>query len=332
MSAQDSQFSVRIFNSTELQLELIQGCRHTSLPPNDEMSVLVNPTDKVVIVAKGSRKPLLTPTLTPGHRYVIAIVYCELRMVEFPDNLPCPPLGKTSITFNSMITRPYNVWINKRKIIENTSGSVTVYARPGILTVIVSLTENATDGRVFVDNYPAGQKTSFFITDKMSYRVVDNLSLECDVVQSPFDPEKYSGKWWQIASIPQPYGLGCVRQTAEYAVTSPTTLSVFNQCLRNCKDVVRTIDGTATILNPEYPAALFVSFPGIPLPPNFNYIVHWVDPTYRVAVVGSGDRNSFYILYRKSCMKRRLYDQLLQMAKDLGYDVSKIVIDGDSVY
>lgn len=145
----------------------------------------------------------------------------------------------------------------------------------------------------------------------------------------------YMGKWYSAASIPQPFDRGTAWKTADYAIL-PTTNSqlpmvkVTNTAYNRDGSVRATIVGTARVLDPMNLAALYVSFPtGQPegqTSPRANYLIH--DTDYEnYAVVGSYDGSNLYLLVRQRPINRAFYNDLVQYAKRLGYDVSRLVED-----
>ena len=93
-----------------------------------------------------------------------------------------------------------------------------------------------------------------------------------------FNASLYTGTWWEIARCNNSYQKGCQRSRAEYELNNNGTLSVNNFCYAD--GAVRdSIMGTARVVNPGDPAALHVSFEGIPdfLPNAVNYIVYETD-------------------------------------------------------
>lgn len=147
---------------------------------------------------------------------------------------------------------------------------------------------------------------------------------KCENLQSNFDTQAYMGKWYQIASIPQFFNRDCARSVAEYTLLSDH-VKVFNVCYNNNWDVLRTITGSAVSTDCE-PASLYVSFPGYPPSPAANYLIH--DTNYiTYSIVGSPDRSNLYILSRDPKMTVCMYRNLRRTARELGYDITKLVID-----
>ena len=149
-------------------------------------------------------------------------------------------------------------------------------------------------------------------------------SYEGDVFQRPFDVVSYMGLWYEIASIPRNYEIGCARATASYEFLANGQFRVTNTCLDASGNRIRQSTGTATIVDPNTSAALYVNFSNVAVTnPIANYLVHKVDYS-SYAIVGSPDRVSFWILSRCPTMKLSNYQKILKFADFLGYNVDSI--------
>jgi lipocalin len=88
------------------------------------------------------------------------------------------------------------------------------------------------------------------------------------------------------------------------------------------------IRGQGEVVNPNFPAALKVTFPEEPqLSPNLpNYLVHKTD--YKsYALVGDPSRKFLFFLSRERVMKKKKFIKLLDLAKSLGYKTEDIIIN-----
>jgi apolipoprotein D and lipocalin family protein len=89
--------------------------------------------------------------------------------------------------------------------------------------------------------------------------------------------------------------------------------------------VVSTITGEARIAPGKPAGRLIVAFgptgSGIP-----NYYVLHVDEDYRYAVVGVPDRKSLWVLSRRIPIPEEKLAELLEIAKDAGFDVTKLIV------
>ncbi|WP_342320187.1 lipocalin family protein [Corynebacterium mayonis] len=133
------------------------------------------------------------------------------------------------------------------------------------------------------------------------------------------DLNRYAGTWYQVAAVPQPYTLQCVRDTtAEYAVINPTTISVVNSC-GSVNGGRSQIEGTATVRSD---ASLRVNFPGVPFQdPNgpTNYRVTYLANDYSLAVVGSPNRLSGFVLSRTPNLSAQQWSQIRSVVENRGW-------------
>lgn len=106
-----------------------------------------------------------------------------------------------------------------------------------------------------------------------------------------FEPEKYAGLWYEVASFPTPFQAGCESTKAEYAVLSDGSLSVKNSCQKD--GALSIIEGRAEVVGP---GRLSVRLNGVPV--SADYWVLWVDEGYRTAVVGVPSGRAGWILNR----------------------------------
>ncbi len=108
------------------------------------------------------------------------------------------------------------------------------------------------------------------------------------------DLARYSGQWFEIASLPQSFQIGCDCTTANYTPRDDGTVAVVNSCRR--LGFTTSVEGTATVVDANTKARLAVDFgrgdPG-------SYVVIGLDPEYRWAVVSSDDDRALWILARE---------------------------------
>ena len=137
------------------------------------------------------------------------------------------------------------------------------------------------------------------------------------------DLQKYSGKWFEIASFPQRFQKGCHCTTAEYTVTSKDYLIVENRCKKD------SINGKSLYIkgkvfaekntgNSKLKVQFFWPFKG-------KYWIIDLAPDYSYAVVGHPNRNYLWILSRSASMDDILYQEIISRIEAKGYDLSKIL-------
>lgn len=138
-----------------------------------------------------------------------------------------------------------------------------------------------------------------------------------------FDLDRYLGKWYEIASLPNRFQRGCVATTATYSRIDAHTIRVVNEC-RNAslQGEKRRVEGTLWVAGDGSNAArlkvqFFWPFRG-------DYWVIGLDPDYRWAMVGHPRRKYLWILFREPVMPEALYRHLLERAASQGFDVSSV--------
>lgn len=112
------------------------------------------------------------------------------------------------------------------------------------------------------------------------------------------DLDRYLGKWYEIASIPQYFQRQCARDvTAEYSLKNGA-ISVLNRC-RTASGEISEAEGQARIVDKHSNAKLEVTFVNLW---GWRYLFggdYWIidlAPDYRYAVVGHPSRKYAWVL------------------------------------
>ena len=137
-----------------------------------------------------------------------------------------------------------------------------------------------------------------------------------------FEPERYMGKWYEIARLPQYFERDLDEVTAEYTLKPDGTIKVVNSGRRG--DEAKSATGTAHLKHPDAdPLAgeLRVSF-FWPFYADYRIIV--LAPDYSYAVVTAGSRDYYWVLSRTPTMEQERLDGILNRAKALGFELGKL--------
>jgi apolipoprotein D and lipocalin family protein len=146
------------------------------------------------------------------------------------------------------------------------------------------------------------------------------VSAQDPAVVSFVDVSRYVGLWYEIASIPQSFQSFCQFTTAEYAVLSPTRISVANKCRVGFVPV--SIFGTADVVDTSSNAILEVSFNNVSRKGDYRIVALADDYSY--ALVTNAARDALFVLSRTNQLDEQIYAALLKRAADVGVDISQV--------
>lgn len=143
-----------------------------------------------------------------------------------------------------------------------------------------------------------------------------------DVVDK-VEVDRYLGKWYEIARLPNSFEDGCYCITAEYSVIDDETLRVVNSCREDSvSGELDTANGKAFIVEGSNNAKLKVQFFW---PFKGDYWIIGLDDDYQWALVGSPSREYFWILARTPQLEQPLIDSLKTIAGEKGFDMSNLI-------
>lgn len=141
------------------------------------------------------------------------------------------------------------------------------------------------------------------------------------------DLQKYVGKWYEVASIPQFFQRKCARNTvAEYAFAEKGRIQVLNSC-ENSEGERISAEGRAKVVDQETNSKLkvtFVKLGGWIFVPGGNYWILDVDPNYEVALVGDPSREYAWILSRTPSLSKEKMVIAEAFFRAQGYDTCLI--------
>ena len=136
------------------------------------------------------------------------------------------------------------------------------------------------------------------------------------------DLEKYQGVWYEIAKLPNRFEKGLTCITAEYTILENGNIQVVNKGLKDGDpNNVSSVTGKAKRKNEGDNTKLKVSFFG---PFYGDYYIIDLSENYEYALVGEPSREYLWILSRTPKLEKEIVDDLLEKAKKLGFDTSKV--------
>lgn len=137
------------------------------------------------------------------------------------------------------------------------------------------------------------------------------------------DLEKYTGKWYEIARLPNSFEQGLKCTSAEYQLKDNGKLKVINRGhqIENPQQTA-SAKGFARIPDKSKPGKLKVYFFW---PFGGDYYIIDLDKEYQYVLVGSPSRKYLWILARGKELDQQIYDKLVDRANELGFDTEKLI-------
>jgi len=134
--------------------------------------------------------------------------------------------------------------------------------------------------------------------------------------------ERYKGRWFEIAKIPNRFQKKCTSNTtAEYILREDGRIDVVNRCKRENGEII-TAKGIANIADTMSCAKLKVSFVSLlGIRPFWgDYWIIGLDKNYQWAIVGSPARNYGWILSRTPKLPQETRTKINRILVKQGYD------------
>lgn len=149
-----------------------------------------------------------------------------------------------------------------------------------------------------------------------------NSGKDLETVES-IDLEKFTGTWYEIARLPNPFEKGLICVTASYSLKKDGKIRVVNKgYAASDPGEVKKIRGTAWIPDKKHPGRLKVSFFW---PFSGDYWIMAMDEKYRYALVGDPSRKYLCVLSKKKVMDPEIRSALLEKAGNKGFDTSRVI-------
>ncbi len=135
------------------------------------------------------------------------------------------------------------------------------------------------------------------------------------------DLDRYSGRWYEIAKIPNRFQRQCISDTtATYTRNTDGSIAVLNRC-RTRGDQFDEAHAIARVADPHTNAKLEVSFFSLLgwRPVWGDYWVLALGPDYEYAVVGEPSRRYGWVLARTPSLPEATRARIDQQLLELGY-------------
>lgn len=133
------------------------------------------------------------------------------------------------------------------------------------------------------------------------------------------DLGKYLGTWYSLYEFPAWFQEGCTCTKAEYTLNADGSVRVTNSCIKD--DKLSSAEAVATPIHPGDNSKLSVKFNRYA---TGKYFMISVDNDYKLALVGTPDRNYFWILSRDKTIDAPSLAALKAKAEEQGFDTGKL--------
>lgn len=148
------------------------------------------------------------------------------------------------------------------------------------------------------------------------------MSQNPPTITDSIDLQKYTGKWYEIASYPMKFQKDCFSVTAEYTPTDKGYLKVFNSCHKgSITGKVKSITGKAFPVKGTNNVKLKVQFFW---PFKADYWILEKADDYSWAVVSGPSRKYLWILSRKPNLQKETWQGITDRLIKNGFDIVKL--------
>jgi apolipoprotein D and lipocalin family protein len=140
---------------------------------------------------------------------------------------------------------------------------------------------------------------------------------------SPFDIQRYTGTWYEIARLDHSFERGLTNVSATYNLQTDSSVQVINRGYDPVKKAFKEAKGKAVFTGDSNTGSLKVSFFG---PFYGGYHVIALDQAdYRWAMIAGPDTDYLWILSRDKQLSSDTKWALISQAKKLGFDTEKLI-------
>jgi apolipoprotein D and lipocalin family protein len=181
---------------------------------------------------------------------------------------------------------------------------------------------------IVTESFLLRKKHMFFTRLRPALILISSLLSACTTLPPPgirpvsgFNLQRYSGKWYEIARLDHSFEHGMEDVSADYTPRDGS-LTVLNRGYDTATKAWKQVNGKARFNADPQTASLKVSF----FRPFYGgYHVVALDPDYHWAMVAGNDRSYLWILARDKNLSADVISRLLEQARNLGFDTSKLI-------
>lgn len=135
------------------------------------------------------------------------------------------------------------------------------------------------------------------------------------------DLDKFSGKWYVIATIPTKFDKEWNYVTETYTLNKKGNIDIYTTYLKESDSKQRSVRSKGFPVKGANNVKWKVQFVW---PFKADYLIEEIDTNYFYTVVGHPKKKFLYIMNRSGKMGEIQYNELLERFAKKGYDISKI--------
>jgi apolipoprotein D and lipocalin family protein len=143
-----------------------------------------------------------------------------------------------------------------------------------------------------------------------------------DLVVDTVDYTSYAGTWYEIARLPNKHERGLVEVTSTFKLAKDGTMKLVNRGYKGSRGgTCKTVKGDVVVPDKRKAGALKVKVWLF----SIDYRIIELDhDNYQYAMVTTDSRDNLWILSRTPSMDASVYTQLVQSARDKGFEVDRL--------
>lgn len=165
--------------------------------------------------------------------------------------------------------------------------------------------------------------TILFTLCALTGRCAMKGDIDRSVVPS-LDLHNFMGRWYEVARFDHSFERGMSNVTAEYILQPDGKVRVINRGVRDGKQVEAIGKAKTTAEAGRLRVSFFMFFYS-------DYNILEMGQNGEWALIGSRSPKYLWILSRKPKMSNEVINHILQLARERGYDTSKLIFDANYV-
>ena len=151
---------------------------------------------------------------------------------------------------------------------------------------------------------------------------VNRTSEAALLTEQNVDLDRYLGRWYEIARLPNNFEKNCEGVTADYSMRDDGLIRVVNTCRKeSASGKIDVANGRARIVDETTNAKLKVSFFG---PFWGDYWILDLDEDYSLSLVGEPSGRYLWILSRTPTISQETKEAALNKLEAMGYNISAL--------